>query len=151
MTSPNFIIRDYTNEDKHLVHTMFVEGLSDFDAYKTREDDSDLKKISEHYFKRGGGFWILEVEGVVCGMVGLDCISKIEGAVRRMSVKRDFRGSGWGKRLLKHVEGEASSRGIKIIYLTTQNIQIPAMKMYDTNGYTLVRVEAQRLYYEKKI
>lgn len=51
-----------------------------------------------------------------------------------MWVKEDLRGSGFGEKLLKRTEEEATKRGVKHAFLDTFTFQAP--RFYEKNGYT---------------
>ena len=48
-------------------------------------------------------------------------------------VKEEFRGRGYGERLLKQAESEARERGAKHVYVETFSFQAP--EFYKKNGY----------------
>ena len=57
------------------------------------------------------------------------------GELKRMYVRDRFRGRGFGKRLLAHLEGLAVDRGVTTMRLETGTRQPEAVGLYEKAGY----------------
>ena len=57
------------------------------------------------------------------------------GELKRMYVRDEFRGRGFGKRLLEHLERLATDRGVTTIRLETGTRQPEAVGLYERAGY----------------
>jgi amino-acid N-acetyltransferase len=67
------------------------------------------------------GFIIAESEGDerIVGVAGLEYCSAEYALLRSAAVEPEWRGTGLGRRLVRHVIADAESRGIKALYLLT--------------------------------
>lgn len=106
------------------------------------EDQPDLTGIYSYYIGSGGNFWVCVLDGMVVGTVALVNIGDNDFALRKMFVKRKFRGSelNIGGRLLKNAEVWAQSRGAVGLYLGTTEKFLAAHKFYMKNGYSRVAI-----------
>ncbi len=57
------------------------------------------------------------------------------GELKRMYVRDKFRGRGFGKRLLAHLEGLATDKGVTTMRLETGTRQPEAVGLYEASGY----------------
>ena len=57
------------------------------------------------------------------------------GELKRMYVRGVFRGRGFGRLLLDHIEGIVASRGVSAVRLETGVHQPEAVGLYEKNGY----------------
>ena len=78
-------------------------------------------------------------EPAACGGVQFfDSDVEPDGAyaeLKRMYVRDEFRGRGYGKRLLEHLEKLALGRGVTIMRLETGTRQPEALGLYEKCGY----------------
>jgi GNAT superfamily N-acetyltransferase len=109
----------------------------------TYEQQPDLQDVPAFFRKGAGNFWVALAGGKVVGTIGLVDIGNGQGALRKMFVDRDHRGSGAGvaKRLLDTLLTWARSHGVHEVYLgTTEKFQA-AHRFYEKNGFALVAPE----------
>ena len=59
-------------------------------------------------------------DGSLVGVAGLELYGK-SGLVRSVAVKKSFRGQGYGRILVEAVVGNARARGLKTLYLLTDD------------------------------
>ena len=57
------------------------------------------------------------------------------GEIKRMYVRPEFRGRGYAKQMLKHLEELATTRGFSKVRLETGISQPEAIGLYERNGY----------------
>jgi dTDP-4-amino-4,6-dideoxy-D-galactose acyltransferase len=71
-------------------------------------------------------------------IMGMVTIGKKNGRidVGLLSVDKQFRGRGIGKKLLEFVEYKAFQKGFKEIQVVTQNLNTPAVELYKKLGFT---------------
>lgn len=92
--------------------------------------------------------YLFELEGRIAGMASLhymETLAKKSVWVEDVVVHPDHQGKGLGKKIMKHVVGEAKKKGVKHIDLTSSPKRIAANKLYqklnfeprDTNVYRL--------------
>jgi len=55
--------------------------------------------------------------------------------LRKMYLRRDYRGQGLGKRLLEHALAEARRLGFKTVTLETASVLKEAIRLYETYGF----------------
>ena len=76
---------------------------------------------------------------VACGGVqffgDLERADEGYGEIKRMYVRPEFRGRGYAKKMLQHLEGLAASKGFSKVRLETGISQPEAIGLYERNGY----------------
>jgi GNAT superfamily N-acetyltransferase len=85
-----------------------------------------------------GSFFLVRRDGEVVGCAGMRRRSEEDVEVKRMFVRRPFRGRGYSRDLLALVEGEARSLGFSRVLMETGLAQPEAMHLYETSGYERV-------------
>ena len=83
----------------------------------------------------GGAFFVAHRDGELVGCAGMRRHSATEVEVKRMFIRRPFRGRGWSRTLLSLVETEARDLGFARILMETGDAQPEAMSLYETSGY----------------
>ncbi len=113
-----------------------------FAAYVRRALQEEIDRIQDYFdTKAGNGFWVVTDEGSVVGMFGLERRSDTAVELRRMYLKKSYRGRGIASRMLERAEVEASGLGYKQLVLSTADIQAAAVVFYNRNGFRQVRTE----------
>lgn len=104
-------------------------------AYIERCLGADLSDIRGSY--RDGGFWVAEADGRVVGTVGV--MPAGEGGLlvlKRMAVRKDYRGRGVAKALCRAVLDFARQRpGCAAVVLNTIMLQHDARALYERLGF----------------
>ena len=114
---------------------------AEFQSYIERAIHDELGRIEEYYFGRDGqGFWVVGEERVV-GMVGVERHEDDAGELRRMAVEKALRRKGFGRELLATAEVFCRDCGYRRVVLSTSELQVAAMRLYESSGYRLVRKE----------
>jgi ribosomal protein S18 acetylase RimI-like enzyme len=146
------LIRGYDSRDREGVIRLFREFMeeltpprlaSEFRAYIEAAIREELGRIEDYYLSRPRqGFWIAEEEErVVAGMVGLERHSDDTAELRRMAVAAAHRRRGIGRRLLRTAETFARAQAYATMVLSTSELQVPAMRLYESSGYRRTRSE----------
>lgn len=99
----------------------------------------DLLDIRTSYMQTGSRscFWVAELKESIVGTVGiLPCVEE-PGAweLKRISVKREFRGRGLAKALCKTALEFVARHDVKRVVLFTSMVQTDAHKLYDSIGF----------------
>src|SRR5690554_6917414 len=68
----------------------------EFNVPVTLEGQPDLLDIETSYYKTGGGFWGAIYQEELIGTIALISIGYQSGAIRKMFVKKEFRGKDLG-------------------------------------------------------
>ncbi|KKZ93924.1 MULTISPECIES: GNAT family N-acetyltransferase [Bacillus cereus group] len=109
----------------------------------TKEEQPDLLEIETFYQRNHGNFWVATYDDKVVGTVALLYIENQQVALRKMFVKKEFRGKEWGAsyKLLQTVISWAENKKLKDIYLGTTVKFLAAHRFYEKNGFQSVDIE----------
>ena len=112
----------------------------EFGVPVTLEDQPDLKTIEAFYCQSGGNFWGAFDGDTLVGTIALVSIGHQAGAIRKMFVKKEFRGKEFGiaQQLLEKLLTYSQEQGIKDIYLGTVEQLKAAQRFYEKNGFTII-------------
>ncbi|KAM3937573.1 putative N-acetyltransferase 8B [Leptodactylus fuscus] len=118
---------------------LWFPGRQFFYLYAKKALSGDLTDIRKYYLeKEGHGFWVVELEGEVVGMVAAVPVNtRYEKNVelKRMSVSRNHRGKGIAKLLCRAVIDFARRSGYKAVILSTTTVQVDGLKLYEKMGF----------------
>lgn len=97
----------------------------------------DIKNIPEYYQKNERShFWVaVDENDNVIGTIGIYNLNDVCAGLRRLYVKKEFRGKGVAKELFSTLIKFAKEKGYKEIYLSTWDAAIAANKFYLKNGF----------------
>lgn len=107
----------------------------------TAADQPDLARIPEVYQVGRGGFWVGLAKDRVVGTIGLIDFGRPPGgggALRKMFVQQDHRGSGMAQALLDALLAHAQKQGLPGIWLGTLPHMSAAHRFYELNGFRRV-------------
>ncbi|PDY44323.1 GNAT family N-acetyltransferase [Bacillus pseudomycoides] len=109
----------------------------------TKEEQPDLQEIEQFYQRDNGSFWVATYDGKVVGTVALLDIGNEQVALRKMFVKKEFRGKVWNtaSMLLQTAISWAKERELEGIYLGTTVQFSAAHRFYEKNGFQSMKVE----------
>jgi N-acetylglutamate synthase-like GNAT family acetyltransferase len=109
----------------------------EFQVNVSLEDQPDLEAVETVYQSGNGNFWVALANTEVAGTVGLLDAGNGIGALRKMFVKKEFRGGpqGAGQLLLNTLLKWAREKGFKKIYLGTTEAFAAARRFYEKNGF----------------
>jgi len=134
----NFQFRPITMADEKNVREMIFAILESY-GLKVNTDgvDSDLFDITKYYEK--GLFGVIETKdaGVLVGSFALYPLSETEVELRKMYIKKEFRGNGLGKWVIDFCEAYAQKEGYQVVSLETASALKEAYQLYLTKGYEL--------------
>lgn len=143
-------IRQFQPTDLPQVHRLFVEGLEAYPDHNQTPEESqqyvdyslnaDLADIDAAYMQTGGNFWVAvnateQRDANIVGIVAIERISDVEGELRRMSVRSDFRRCGLGRLLVSHLEQWAQANKFSRVTLNTGVVMAEARRFYESLGY----------------
>jgi putative acetyltransferase len=106
------------------------------DDLRERYPGSPIHGIEPVEFRASGGVFLigkLDGVGVACG--ALRPLSDGAAELKRMFVRRDQRGKGFGRAMLAALEKIATRRGFRMIRLETGVNQPEAIGLYESMGY----------------
>lgn len=117
----------------------------EFNVPVTLEAQPDLLQLEEVYHGSGGGFWGARYHEQLVGTIGLIAFAGPAGAIRKMFVRKEFRGRqlGIAQRLLDTLVAYSRQRGLQALYLGTVPQLHAAIRFYERNGFR--RIEKRDL------
>lgn len=86
--------------------------------------------------------WVAEMGGLVVGSVFLMAGEENVAKLRLLYVEPGCRGHGLGRRLVRDCVAFARAAGYSAIRLWTQSILVSARRIYETEGFQIVKTEA---------
>ena len=110
----------------------------------TLQDQPDLLDIDNYYLQPGGGFWGAFEEKELIGTIALINAGHATGVIRKMFVKKEFRGKekGVARLLLKSLLDYSRAKGLTDIYLGSVSQMKAAHRFYERNGFEPIQPEA---------
>ena len=137
-------IQPFENQDTdQIVNLILTIQQKEFNVPITINEQPDLLNIPTFYQQGKGNFWVAKSEGEVIGTIALiDCGENI-GAIRKMFVKKEFRGKEFGiaQQLFDILNEAAKQANMTNIYLGTLERLKAAIRFYERNGFTLINKE----------
>ncbi|XP_069567765.1 probable N-acetyltransferase camello [Brachyistius frenatus] len=113
-----------------------------FNRYIDYSLRKDLSNIGDTYLQQKDScFWVAESDGRVVGTVSCLPAERVPGCLelKRMSVRRSYRGMGIAKALCRTVADFTRERGYAAVVLYTSVVQTDAQKLYEHMGYEKMR------------
>lgn len=117
----------------------------EFNIPITIEDQPDLMQIESFYHEAGGNFWGTFIDGELVGSIALVKFDERAGAIRKMFVKKEFRGRelNIAQILLEILISFCREKGIDDLYLGTITVLKAAQRFYERNNF--VKTEKEKL------
>ena len=116
--------------------------------FEVEEVDRQVLFHPEEAILRPGGA-ILVAEGAADGVLGV-CALRYESPgryeVTKMAVRRDLRGRGIGRRLLSEVISHARALGATQLFIISNTVLEPAIRLYRQLGFIEVPLPADQGY-----
>ena len=109
----------------------------------TIDDQPDLFDIDGVYNRPGGGFWGAIKDGELIGTIALIHVGHNAGIIRKMFVKKEFRGKelGVAQQLFQTLLDYSQTKGISDLYLGTVEKLKAACRFYERNGFNRINAE----------
>jgi putative acetyltransferase len=102
-------------------------------------------------------FFVIRSEGILAGCSGIQLVGTAYGELKRMYVRPQFRGSGFGKLMINHLAAYAREHGVVLLRLETGIYQREAISLYERMGFERIppfgayRQDPLSLFFEKPI
>ncbi|MBM4029701.1 MAG: GNAT family N-acetyltransferase [Planctomycetes bacterium] len=130
-------LRPATNADRQQITTLVYTVLGEYGLTPDPQyTDADLKDIEQSYRQRGGVFYVLETEdGAIIGSYGLYPMQPGMCELRKMYLRRDYRGRGYGRQMLEEALAQARQLGLGRITLETASVLKEAIRLYESYGF----------------
>lgn len=138
-------IRPIQNEyENEIVDLILNIQQKEFNVPITLADQPDLLDIQNFYFKSGGTFLGAFIDGKLVGTIALVKFNPEAAAIRKMFVKKEFRGKEFqiAQQLLEQLIEYSKENGIKNLYLGTVSLLQAALRFYEKNSFATIPKEA---------
>ncbi len=135
---------DATDAVKELVLGVLNEEGFEYDPAK----DFDLGNIEGYYLQNRGIFYIGVVDGKIIGTSAVRRIDDKKCEIKRIYVRKDFRGRGFGRALFTRALKFAEDNYSTVILKTDVRLK-GAINLYRRNGFSVVKEEDGVMYFEK--
>ncbi|RYJ39024.1 N-acetyltransferase GCN5 [Flavobacterium anhuiense] len=138
-------IQPIKNEcENQIVDLILNIQQKEFNVSITLEDQPDLLDIENFYYKPGGIFLGAFIDQKLVGTIALVKFSKEGAAIRKMFVKKEFRGKEFNiaQQLLEQLIKYSEENGIKDLYLGTVSILEAALRFYEKNNFIRIQKES---------
>ncbi|WP_131538423.1 GNAT family N-acetyltransferase [Pedobacter nototheniae] len=112
----------------------------------------DLLDIESNYDGTGGAFWGAKIDGELVGTIALIAIPEYKtGVIRKMFVKKDFRGKelGIAQKLFTTLIDYCHRNDFNEIYLGTKDVLQAACRFYERNGFVKIPMESLPVYFPR--
>lgn len=132
-------IREYAPEfQNEIVELILSIEIDELNVPITLNDQPDLLDIPNFYQSKRGNFWVaLNDQKEVVGTIALIDTGFEFGVIRKMFVKKNYRGSAYStsKKLFLNLEIWAIEHGFKSLMLGTHSDLKPAVRFYQKLGF----------------
>jgi len=133
------MIKGYTEEDKNDIMDLILDiQRNEFEIPISKDDQPDLSDIPNFYQSGNGNFWVaMNTKNQIIGTIALIDIGNQQGALRKMFVKKNYRGRTYNvaNLLLQKLVEWAQQRNMNEIYLGTTGKFLAAHRFYEKNGF----------------
>ena len=143
MNTMNLTVAPLLNEDCKIVIDLILPIQQiEFNVPITIEGQPDLLDIESNYQHGGGNFWGVKIDSELVGTIALLNIGHQAGALRKMFVKKEFRGREFGiaRLLLEALLSFCAENNITDIYLGTVDMLKAAHRFYEKNSFKEIDV-----------
>lgn len=137
------MIRPATNHDIPEVTQLIYEVLEEYGLPPHPDStDADLKDLEGNYLQDHGSFDVLlNDNSAIIGTVGILRLDEGKCELRKMYLKANERGKGYGKLLLEHGLRKARELGYRRVILETASVLKEAITLYRKYGFERFEME----------
>lgn len=138
-------------DSKSAIGLILPIQVVEFGVPITINDQPDLLDIDGYYNKPGGGFWGALQNDELIGTIGLINVGHNAGVIRKMFVKKEFRGKelGIAQQLLATLIDHSRKKGIIHLYLGTVDKMKAAHRFYEKNGFRKIEPSDLPVYFPR--
>jgi len=143
MNAMNLTIAPISNDDcTEIIDLILPIQQIEFNVPITIEAQPDLLDIESNYHQVGGNFWGAKMDGELAGTIALMNIGHNACALRKMFVKKEYRGKehGIAQKLLETLLAYCREQNITEVYLGTVDMLKAAHRFYEKNDFNLIKV-----------
>ena len=134
--SPTLRLVRFQPEYQEAILALHRSAMSRFTVgIDAAEEEADLHDIETAYPRDGGEFLVGLLNGQVVAMGGFRRLSGDTAELKRMRVRSDLQGRGYGTQLLHELERLAVARHIQTLCLETAKARPLTLQFYRKHGY----------------
>ena len=125
---------------ENIVHFINDIQTNEFGIMVSETVNHCLYDLEQFYkgFKGDINFWLAFEGDEIVGTIGLSDLGSNQGELRKLFVKREYRGTGLAQKLLSRALSQAKEENVSTIYLGTTDKFHAAHKFYEKSGFTEV-------------
>lgn len=131
----------FDNHDCDEIVTLITTiQIAEFGVATSVEKQPDLFDIPNFYQQGAGNFWLAFESDDLAGTIALKDVGDGVCALRKMFVKKEFRGKerGIAAALMRTLLDWAGEQGVREIYLGTVDVYHAAHRFYEKSGFSEV-------------
>lgn len=118
-----------------------IDFLGDDKCYYTRySENENIRKV-----------WVAYVDNLPAGCIAYREKDTGIGEVKRLFIRKEYRGKRISEDLLRTVEGYAKEQGCHTLFLDTRITLEPAVSIYRAFGFNIVFQQGMYIQMEKKL
>lgn len=145
--APAITIVDYLPRYKRDFYDLNKDWLDKYFRFE-REDDLSLNNPEEYFLAKGGFIFFALDGGEAVGTVALKATGQ-GYEMCKMAVREDKRGLGIGRMLIRRCMARVKENGGKRLFLQSNDILKPAMRLYEGSGFKYIPLPQQGGDYER--
>lgn len=130
-------LRPYQPGDEDGINSVIKSVFDEYGwPWDPATENRDTHAVDEHYHQKGGGFWVLEVDGEIIGTVGLRGKEGDLCQLYRVYLRAEQRGKGLGRQLFRHAIEIAKDKGFRKMEIWSDKTLDVSHLMYKNAGST---------------
>ncbi|MFD1470444.1 GNAT family N-acetyltransferase [Hymenobacter caeli] len=149
---PNLTITPLFNDSSAQIQGLILPIQQiEFNVPITLEGQPDLLDVEAFYHRTGGGFWGAKSADELVGTIGMIATGHHACAIRKMFVKKEYRGKelGIAALLLNTLLIDCRAKGITEVYLSTVDVLKAAHRFYERIGFERRESEEMPAYFPR--
>lgn len=137
------IIHFVDHDVDEIIELITTIQVKEFGVATSARKQPDLRDIRGFYQTGAGNFWLAFDEGELVGTIALKDVGDGIGALRKMFVKKAYRGKerGVAAALMRTLLEWARANRLRRIYLGTVECYHAAHRFYEKMGFSEVRLD----------
>jgi putative acetyltransferase len=144
-------LRLFSKSDQSNLKKLVSEVLEEHGFTINEVWDYDLDDPQGEYLDKGGACFVLYDGNELVGSCALKPLDRETAKLRRMYLKSEYRGKGYGGQMLRETEKFARSKRFKKLILTTHSHLSQAIAFYRRNGFKETQRDGDILHFEKNL
>ncbi len=132
------VVRDFRPGDEAAFRDINLEWIERYFAVEQKDRDV-LDDPHTYILDPGGAILIAEEEGAAIGVVSLVRMDDGSVELAKMGVRPSAQGKGAGRMLVDAAIAKARAMGMSRVYIETNSVLGPALKLYHAAGFQPLR------------